>query len=192
MRMFVAIAVTVFAAGVFVLPTASAAATFAECKRATVISNWPQLINELGGEEFDALIKSCAATKGSVPQKAPEYRKAEITTVNGFPSGRPKNLRNAGALHVYNVKATGTPVDQKKRECISHEGGDEAKYTYTHTFRNWCDTTLAVSGRWTQTRKGGPAEFRQVIGPGTVESVLCDKAFDCRGGRIEWRAEKFE
>ncbi len=192
MRRFVVFAVAVFAAGTFLLPSASTAATFAECKRATVISNWPQLLNELGKDEFDALIKSCAATKNAAPKQTHEYRPAEVTTVNGFPSGQPKNLRHAGALHVYNVRATGTPVDQKKRECIIHEGGDEAKYSFIHTFRNLCDATLAVSGRWKQTRKGRPATFRQVIAPGTVESVLCDKAFDCRGGRIDWRAEKFD
>ena len=192
MRTFVVFAVAVFAAGASLIPSASMAATFAECKRAAVINNWTQLINELGAEEFDALIKSCAATKGAVPKRAHGYRTAEITSVNGLSSGRRKSLRRTGALLIYNVTVTGTPVDQEKHECISHEGGDEAKYIYVHTFRNLCDTTLAVSGRWKQTRKGRPTAFRQAIAPGTVESIPCDKAFDCSGGSIEWRAEKFE
>ena len=192
MRTLLVFAVTVLAAGAAILSAASTAATFAECKRATVISNWPQLLNELGKDEFDALIRSCAATKGAVPVRKEKFRTAEINLVNGFSSGRRKSIRNTDGLLIYNVKATGTPVDQKKRECISHEGGDEAKYSFVHTFRNLCDTALSVSGRWKQTRSGGSAMFRQAIAPGTVESVLCYKAFDCNGGRIEWRAEKAE
>ena len=57
MRTLLVFAVTVLAAGAAILSAASTAATFAECKRATVISNWPQLLNELGKDEFDALIR---------------------------------------------------------------------------------------------------------------------------------------
>ena len=178
----------IVATAAIILP-ASHAATFAECKRAAVISNWPQLIQELGKDEFDAVIRSCAATPKASPKAGIPYRDAEITSISGLPTGGQKVSHRTGRLLKYDVRAKGTPVDIRNGECVFHEGGEEAKYAYTHNFRNVCDTTLAVSGRWKQTRKGGPAPFRKSIAPGSVEAVLCDRGFDCSGGKIEWRAE---
>ena len=189
MRAIVLFNFSFFVATAAILSPASDAATFAECKRAAVISNWPQFIEELGKEEFDAVIRSCAATPKASPKAGIPYRDAVITSISGLPIGGQKVSHRTGRLLKYNVRAKGTPVDIKNRECVFHEAGEEAKYAFIHTFRNVCDTTLAVSGRWKQTRKGGPTPFRKPIAPGAVETVLCDRGFDCSGGKIEWRAE---
>ena len=189
MRAIVLFSFAFLAATAAIFSSASNAATFAECKRAAVISNWPQLIEELGKDEFDAVIRSCAATPKASPKAGIPYRDAEITSISGLPTGGQKVSHRTGRLLKFDVRAKGTPVDIKNRECVFHEGGEEAKYAYIHTFRNVCDTTLAVSGRWKKTRNGGPAPFRKPIAPGAVETVLCDRGFDCSGGKIEWRAE---
>jgi hypothetical protein len=189
MRVILLFFIAFFVATTAIFSPAGNAATFAECKRAAVISNWPQLIQELGKDEFDAVIRSCAATNKASPKPRIQYREAEITSISGLPTGGQKVSHRSGKLLTYNVRARGIPVDIKNRECVFHEGGEEAKYAYIHTFRNVCDTTLAVSGRWNQTRKGGPAPFRKPIAPGAAETVLCDRGFDCSGGKIEWRAE---
>ena len=189
MRAIFLFIIAFFAATAAILSPVGNAATFAECKRVAAISNWPQLIEELGKDEFDAVIRSCAATQKATPKKVLQYRDAEITSISGLPAGGQKISHRKGKLLKHDVRAMGTPVDIKNRECVFHEGGEEAKYAYIHTFRNMCDTTLAVSGRWKQTRKGGPAPFRKPVAPGAVETVLCDRGFDCSGGKIEWRAE---
>lgn len=189
MRTIILLVFAFFAATAAIFSPAGNAATFAECKRAAVISNWPQLMEELGKDEFEAVIRSCAATQMIAPKAGVPYRDAEITSISGLPTGRQKVSHRTGELLTYDVRAAGTPVDIKNRECVFHEGGEEAKYAYIHTFHNVCDTTLAVSGRWKQVRKGRPTSFRKSIGPGAIETVLCDRGFDCSGGKIEWRAE---
>ena len=105
MRVIVLFSFAFLAATAAIFSSASNAATFAECKRAAVISNWPQLIEELGKDEFDAVIRSCAATPKASPKAGIPYRDAEITSISGLPTGGQKVSHRTGRLLKFDVRA---------------------------------------------------------------------------------------